>query len=142
MLLSWFRRFALSIVFLFAVGSAARAQFPLPLNHVEQDTKAEQMRELVSKYCRLDYDGARMDPQGWPKLQSLVWWKTSPDYTQMNVISRYTIGFWDDLKPALVIHEKLRIPMRTWTTSSLQSTTSGALTMPNRTFPIPRGRPC
>src|ERR1035438_8504833 len=91
MLLSWFRRFALSIVFLFAMGSAALAQFPLPLGHVDQDTRAEQMRELVSKYCRLDYDGARMAPQGWPKLQSLVWWKTNPDYTQMNVISRYTV---------------------------------------------------
>ena len=73
------------------MGSAALAQFPLPLGHVEQDTKAEQMRELVSKYCRLDYDGARMGPQGWPKLQPLVWWKTNPDYTQMNVISRYTV---------------------------------------------------
>jgi hypothetical protein len=91
MLLSWFRRFALSIVFLFAVGSAAWAQFPLPMGRVDQDTKAEQMRELVSKYCRLDYDGARMGPQGWPKLQPLVWWKTNPDYTQMNVISRYTV---------------------------------------------------
>ena len=91
MLLSWFRRFALSVVFLFAVGSAARAQFPVPLGHVDQDTRAEQMRELVSKYCRLDYDGARMEPQGWPRLQPLVWWKTNPDYTQVNVIARYTV---------------------------------------------------
>ena len=91
MLLSWFRLFVLSMVFVFAAGSAARAQFPLPLNHVEQDTRAEQIRELVSKYCRLDYEGARMGPQGWPKLQPLVWWKTNPDYTQMNVISRYTV---------------------------------------------------
>ena len=73
------------------MGSAALAQFPLPLGRVDQDTKAQQIRELVSKYCRLDYDGARMGPQGWPKLQPLVWWKTNPDYTQMNVISRYTV---------------------------------------------------
>src|ERR1035437_944588 len=86
-----FRRFVLPMVFLLAVGSAARAQFPLPLNHVEQDTRAEQIRELVSKYCRLDYEGARLGPQTWTKFQPLVWWKTNPDYTQMDVISRYTV---------------------------------------------------
>jgi hypothetical protein len=91
MLLSCFRRFALSLVFLFAVGSTALAQFPVPMGRAEQDTKAEQIRELVSKYCRLDYEGARMGTQGWPKVQPLVWWKTNPDYSQMNVIARYTV---------------------------------------------------
>ena len=86
-----FRRFVLPMVFVFAAGSAARAQFPLPLNHVEQDTKAEQIRELVSKYCRLDYEGARLDPQAWTKFQSLAWWKTNPDYTQIDVVSHYTV---------------------------------------------------
>src|ERR1035441_6820669 len=82
MLLSWFRRFALSIVFLFAMGSAALAQFPLPLGHVDQDTRAEQMRELVSKYCRLDYDGARMAPvkcASWfPNIAA--WIMTGPEW--------------------------------------------------------------
>ena len=86
-----FRRFVLPMVFVFAAGSAAWAQFPLPLNHVEQDTKAEQIRELVSKYCRLDYEGARLDPQAWTKFQSLAWWKTNPDYTQIDVVSHYTV---------------------------------------------------
>src|ERR1022692_4056325 len=86
-----FRRFVLPMVFVFAAGSAAWAQFPLPLNHVEQDTKAEQIRELVSKYCRLDYEGARLDPQAWTKLQPLLWSTTNPDYTQMDVVSHYTV---------------------------------------------------
>ena len=82
----------ISVVLLFAVGSiGAVGTFPLPMNHTEQDTRAEQMRELVSKYCRLDYEGARLDPQAWAKLQPLVWWKANPDYTQINVISRYTV---------------------------------------------------
>src|SRR5450756_56106 len=86
-----FRRFVPPMIFVFAAGSAARAQFPMPLNRMEQDTKAEQIRELVSKYCRLDYEGGRLGPQTWTKFQPLVWWKTNPDYTQMNVISRYTV---------------------------------------------------
>jgi hypothetical protein len=91
MLLLLCRSFVLSMIWLFAVGSAAQSQMPLPLGHVEQDTKAEQIRELVSKYCRLDYAGARLDPQGWTKLESLVWWKANPVYMQMDVISRYTV---------------------------------------------------
>ncbi len=90
MLLLWFRRFVLPMVFFLAVGCAAQ-DFPLPLGHVEQDTRAEQIRGLVSQYCRLDYGGARLDPQGWTKLEPLVWWKTNPDYTQIDVISRYTV---------------------------------------------------
>jgi hypothetical protein len=86
-----FRRFVLPMIFVFAAGSAAQAQFPLPLNRIEQDTRAEQTRELVSKYCRLDYEGARLDPQAWTKFQPLVWWKTNPEYTQIDVISRYTV---------------------------------------------------
>ena len=46
------------------------AQFPVPMGRAEQDTKAEQIRELVSKYCRLDYEGARLGPQGWPKASA------------------------------------------------------------------------
>jgi hypothetical protein len=92
MLLLSFRFFVLAIVLsAAAASSAAQSQMPLPMGHVEQDTKAEEIRELVSKYCRLDYAGARLDPQGWTKLESLVWWKTNPAYTQMDVISRYTV---------------------------------------------------
>lgn len=91
MLLSRFRRFALSIVFLFTLGSAALAQnIPLPSGRGEVP-KAEQVRALVSKYCRLDYGGARLDPQSWPKLQPVVWWKTNPDYAQIDVVSHYTV---------------------------------------------------
>jgi hypothetical protein len=97
MLSLWLRRSVVSMILLFAVGSAAQSPMPLPLGHVEQDTKAEEIRGLVSQYCRLDYGGARLDPQGWTKLQSVVWWKTNPDYEQIDVISRYTV----DTEPVL-----------------------------------------
>jgi len=87
----WFRRIALSLVFLLATVSASQAQFPpVNLSHTE-DTTPQQIRELVSKYCRLDYDGARLDPPAWSKLEPLVWWKSNPDVTQIDVISRYTV---------------------------------------------------
>jgi hypothetical protein len=64
---------------------------PLPLGHVDQDTKSADVHELVSKYCRLDYEGARLDGQGWAKIQPLVSWHANPEYAEINVISRYEV---------------------------------------------------
>jgi hypothetical protein len=90
MLLLLFRRFAIPMVFLLAAGCWAQ-EMPFPVGHAEQDTRAEQVRALVSQYCRLDYSGARLDQQGWTKLEPIVWWKTNPDYQQIDVISRFTV---------------------------------------------------
>lgn len=68
----------------------------MPVNRAPEDALPAQMRELVSKYCRLDYEGARLDPQSWAKIQPLVWWRTRPEYTQIDVVSRYTV----DSEPA------------------------------------------
>ncbi len=87
-----FRSFAVPLIFVFAAVCLSQAQFDMPMNRPEQDTTPQQVHELVSQYCRLDYGGARLDPQGWTKLQPLVRWKTNPDYAQIDVISRYTVG--------------------------------------------------
>lgn len=83
------------LILAFILGSAcflvAQSTMPVPLGHVEQDTKSADVHELVSKYCRLDYEGARLDGQGWAKVQPLVSWRTNPEYAEINVISRYTV---------------------------------------------------
>jgi hypothetical protein len=84
----------LSVLTLLFVAGAVRfaaAQWDMPLNHAQQDTKSADVRELVSKYCRRDYEGARLDGQGWPKLEPLVSWRSNPEYTEINVISRYAV---------------------------------------------------
>jgi len=79
----------------FILGSAcilvAQSTMPLPLGHVEQDTTSANVHELVSKYCRVDYEGARLDGQGWAKVQPLVSWRSNPEYAEINVISRYEV---------------------------------------------------
>jgi hypothetical protein len=85
-----FRRILLAVAFLIN-ASFVLAQFPVDLNHPSNDAQPAQMRELVSKYCRLDYEGVSLDPQSWSKIQPLVWWKSSPEYTQIDVVSRYTV---------------------------------------------------
>jgi len=63
----------------------------VPTQRPQEDTTGAQMRELVSKYCRLDYEGDRLDPSMWPKFQTLVWWTSPQDFTKVNVVARYTV---------------------------------------------------
>jgi len=86
-----FRRFLPTLLFVSGAVSMLTAQFDVPLNRVEQDTKSADVRELVSKYCRLDYEGARLDDRGWSKFEPLVSWRSNPEYAEINVISRYTV---------------------------------------------------
>jgi len=82
-------------VLAFVVGSScflvAQSTMPVPLGHTEQDTKSADVREFVSKYCRLDYEGDRLDGKGWAKIQPLVAWRSNPEYAEINVIARYTV---------------------------------------------------
>lgn len=83
------------LILLFAVGSACflsgQGTLPMPLGRQEADTKTLDVRELVSKYCRLDYEGARLDERGWAKVEPLVSWRSDPEYAEIDVISRYTV---------------------------------------------------
>ena len=81
------------------------AQFPVPTTRQLEDTQPAQIHELVSKYCRLDYEGARLDPQAWPKIEPLVSWKSAPDYTKINVVARYKV----DMPDASSSHNKLTV---------------------------------
>ncbi len=85
------RRSLLILMFVTGAVCWAAAQFDMSLNHAQQDTKSADVRELVSKYCRLDYEGARLDDQGWPRFEPLVSWKDNPEYAEINVIARYTV---------------------------------------------------
>ena len=69
------------------------AQFPMPSKGSlsAEDAEPAQIHELVSKYCRLDYEGALLDGQLWTKVQPLVWWKTTPEYSKINVVARYQV---------------------------------------------------
>jgi hypothetical protein len=67
------------------------AQYPINTQKPAEDTTPTDVRAMVSKYCRLDYEGGRLDPQAWPKFQPLVWWKSAPPYTQVNVVARYVV---------------------------------------------------
>ena len=81
------------------------AQFPVPTTRQLEDTQPTQIHELVSKYCRLDYEGARLDPQAWPKIEPLVSWKSAPDFTKINVVARYKV----DVPETSTSHNKIAV---------------------------------
>ena len=109
-----FRRILLAVAFLIN-ASFVLAQFPVDLNHPSNDAQPAQMRELVSKYCRLDYEGVSLDPQSWSKIQPLVWWKSSPEYTQIDVVSRYTVDSEPESKNGKYVAEVTPSPViETW----------------------------
>ncbi len=108
--MSSIRRAIVVIAFLLSASGAVFAQFPMPTQRPQEDTTPAQVRELVSKYCRLDYEGGRLDPKMWAKFQPLVSWTSPQPFTKINVIARYTVdpeSSEDHNKYAVTVHYRL-----------------------------------
>lgn len=104
------RRVLVVASFLIGTSGLLFAQFPVPTQRPQEDTTAAQMRELVSRYCRLDYEGGRLDPSAWPKFQPLVWWRALPESSKINVVARYTVDsepIEDHGKYSVMVHYRL-----------------------------------
>jgi hypothetical protein len=55
-----------------------------------EETSIEQ-RRVVSAYCRLDFQGARLAPHGWERIGNLTIFRENPDFTSFFVVSRYQL---------------------------------------------------
>jgi hypothetical protein len=92
-------RSALSaLIFLLLTPCFLAAQFPMSTNRPQENEQPAEIRQLVANYCRMDYEGGRLDPQAWSRIEPLVWWKSNPEFTQVSVVARYTV----DPEPASV----------------------------------------
>ena len=69
----------------------ASAQFGVPLNHSDAKLEPATIRELVARYCRMDYAGVRLNPAEWPKIQPLVAWRENPEFPLFIVTSRFDV---------------------------------------------------
>jgi hypothetical protein len=85
------RRILPAVVLLLSTGSFLCAQLPINTQHPPEDTAPSEAHTIVANYCRLDYEGARLDAKMWPKVQPLVWWPESPKYSQIDVVARYVV---------------------------------------------------
>ncbi|MDR3764171.1 MAG: hypothetical protein P4M01_08770 [Acidobacteriota bacterium] len=48
-------------------------------------------KSLLAGYCHLDFEGARLDPTGWKRMQPYTSLRESPDFQQVLIVSRYDI---------------------------------------------------
>jgi hypothetical protein len=64
----------------------------VPLNHTDPKLEPATVRELVARYCRTDYAGARLNSADWPRISPLVAWQSNPDYSLFMVTSRFDVG--------------------------------------------------
>ena len=77
---------------LLTLSAVAVAQFGMPLSHTDPKLEPATVRELVARYCRLDYAGARLNPAYWAKLQPVVSWPSNPDYSLFMITARFDVG--------------------------------------------------
>jgi hypothetical protein len=80
-----------SLWWLFISSAVAMAQLDMPLNHSDPKLEPATVRELVARYCRLDYAGVRLNQADWPKLQPVVSWTSNPDYSLFMITARFDV---------------------------------------------------
>jgi len=44
---------------------------------------------LLSNYCRLDFEGARLEPTGWERLKPFTSIHTNPEFNNVVVVTRF-----------------------------------------------------
>jgi hypothetical protein len=84
-LISW------SLGCLLILSEVAVAQLDMPLHSSDPRLEPATVRELVARYCRLDYAGARLNQADWPKLQPVVSWTSNPDYSLFMITARFDV---------------------------------------------------
>jgi hypothetical protein len=71
-----------------------------------QQMAGEEWR-IVSTYCRLDFQGARLTPEGWARIGNLTSFRDNPEFHSFFVISRYQLiensAPSDDMEVAFVV---------------------------------------
>ena len=75
------RRIALSFFLLCSCLALAQYRTGAP--------KPEPALIAVREFCRLDFLGGRLSPEGWARMKSLTSWKENPAWRQFRVGSRY-----------------------------------------------------
>ncbi len=91
------RRHLLALLFCSALTSATQAQFssaPQPSvklrSHSFSDLYAAQ-KILLSNYCRLDFEGARLEAAGWSRFKPYTSLRANPEFNRVVIVTRFNI---------------------------------------------------
>jgi hypothetical protein len=87
----------LSFFFLFVMTAAALAQFG-PNSQPSVKLKGRSFADLyasqkvlLSNYCRLDFEGARLEPAGWNRFKPFTSLHSNPEFTRVVVVTRFAV---------------------------------------------------
>ena len=87
------------LLFILLTSTASIAQFPI--HGVPQRIAS---RNVVSNYCRMDYEGSRLLKDSWARMKPLTTWKDNPDWQGFTVVSQYElVDASDGLRSAIVV---------------------------------------
>jgi hypothetical protein len=64
---------------------------PLPPDTRNSIDLSSKQRILLSNYCRLDYEGARLRPDGWKRFRSYTSMSANPDYRSVVIVTRFNV---------------------------------------------------
>ncbi len=76
------------VLFILLASVLALAQ-SLPIGI--HNNSREPSRTVVSNYCRMDYQGLRLEKNTWPRMKALTTWKENPDWQGITIVSRYDV---------------------------------------------------
>jgi len=91
------RRRLLALLFCFVLTSAALAQFSYaPQSGVKLRGRGfselfAAQKGLLSNYCRLDFEGARLEAVGWNRFKPYTSLRANPEFNRVVIVTRFNI---------------------------------------------------
>lgn len=91
------RRRPLALLFWFALTSAALAQFTsvqqsgVKLRGRSFSELYAAQKTLLSNYCRLDFEGARLQSAGWNRFKPYTSLRDNPEFNRVVIVTRFNI---------------------------------------------------
>lgn len=108
------RRRLLSLLFIFLLSAAAMAQIsvvPQSMPGIRvggrsvSDYVASQ-KILLSNFCRLDYEGTRLQATGWNRFKSITSLRDNPEFERVVVVTRFDIELPEQISETVRVNYK------------------------------------
>lgn len=92
------RRFCLILLLLIAAAAQGQIGLSTPSSTPGVRLRSRNISDLgatakvlLSNYCRLDYEGARLQPEGWARFKNYTSLRNNPEFHQVVIVSRYDV---------------------------------------------------
>lgn len=63
-------------------------------------------RALLSNFCRLDFDGARLQPTGWNRFKPFTTLRTNPEFEHVVIVVRFDIESTEQPSETVLVNYK------------------------------------